>query len=288
MNRTILLTTAALAVAFVQPSQAWARGDGGDGHSGGGGGGGARAAGGAAFHGGGGGSVRGGGGPSMRVSQAPHFASHVQSTPRSQEQSFALRQPMQSPRTFSRPNNANTFVNNRSFNGANRRSPTVAFGGSAPMSRDAEVRQNRSFNSTADARHFSRPSGEVSRNWDRRQMHTWNNHRYRWYNNNWVLFDSGFGYGYPYYYGGYAPYDDYDYDSAPYDNSAAALPYEYSTTDSLASSVQEELVRKGYNPGAVDGVIGPQTRNAIAQFQSDHHLRVTGQIDRSLLGAMGL
>lgn len=159
------------------------------------------------------------------------------------------------------------------------------------MNRDAEVRANRGFNNNnaaVDPRNFSRPSGDVARNWDRRQIHTWNNHRYRWYNNNWVIIDGGFGYGYPYYYGGYAPGYDYDYDAAPYDNSTGALPYEYSTTDSLASSVQEELVRKGYNPGAVDGVIGPQTRNAIAQFQSDHRLPVTGRIDRSLLSAMGL
>jgi len=285
MNRTILLTAAALAVAFVQPGQAWARGGGGDSHSGGGRGG---AGGGAAFR-AGGGSSRGGGGASMHVSQAPHFASHVQAMPRAatQAQSFALRQPTQPARTFSRPNNSNATVNNRTFNGANRQSPSIAFGGSAPMSRDAEVQPNRSFNGTADTRNFSRPSTEVTRDWDRRQIHTWNHHRFRWFNNNWVIIDGGFGFGYPYYYG-YAPYDDYGYDATPYDDSTTALPYERSTTDSLASAVQEELVRKGYNPGAVDGVIGPQTRNAIAQFQSDHHLPVTGRIDRSLMSAMNL
>ncbi len=156
------------------------------------------------------------------------------------------------------------------------------------MNRNANVQANRNFdNRSADTRNFSQPSREITREWDRRQVHNWNNHRFRWFNNNWVIIDGGFGYGYPYYYG-YAPYYESDYDSTPYDNSTSALPYEYSTTDSLASSVQEELIRKGYNPGAVDGVIGPQTRNAIAQYQSDHRLPVTGQIDRPLLGAMGL
>jgi hypothetical protein len=127
----------------------------------------------------------------------------------------------------------------------------------------------------------------VTRDWDHRQIHTWNHHRFRWFNNNWVIIDGGFGY--PYYYGGYGPYyygDDYGYDTPAY--STEAQPYEYSSSANLAASVQEELVQKGYNPGAVDGVIGPQTRNAIAQFQSDHRLPVTGEIDSATISAMGL
>jgi peptidoglycan hydrolase-like protein with peptidoglycan-binding domain len=62
----------------------------------------------------------------------------------------------------------------------------------------------------------------------------------------------------------------------------------YSTTDSLAISVQSELIRRGYDPGALDGVVGPQTRNAIAQFQSDHRLPVTGNIDNRLLDELDL
>lgn len=190
------------------------------------------------------------------------------------------------------PSHANprAVVTNRSFN--NRpAAPTIAFGGSAPnnVDRNANIRSN----AAAGTRTFNRSDlrtapAEFSRNWDRRQTHNWNHHRYRWFNNAWVIFDGGY-YGDPYFYDyGYAPGYADDYDSTPYDNSTPALPFEYSTSDRLASSVQEELVRKGYNPGAVDGVIGPQTRNAIAQFQSDHRLPVTGRIDRSLISAMGL
>lgn len=53
-------------------------------------------------------------------------------------------------------------------------------------------------------------------------------------------------------------------------------------------AVQRELTRCGYYAGAIDGVIGPLTRHAIARFQVDHQLSVTGVIDRPLLVSLGL
>ena len=44
--------------------------------------------------------------------------------------------------------------------------------------------------------------------------------------------------------------------------------------------IEEALAVNGYNPGAVDGVIDSDTREAIREFQSDHDLAVTGSIDR--------
>ena len=49
-------------------------------------------------------------------------------------------------------------------------------------------------------------------------------------------------------------------------------------SDSITSSVQDQLTRLGYSPGPVDGVFGAQTRDAIMDFQNDRHLQVTGQI----------
>lgn len=43
----------------------------------------------------------------------------------------------------------------------------------------------------------------------------------------------------------------------------------------LVSRVQGELIRLGYDPGRVDGDVGPRTRAALARFQEDNGLVVT-------------
>jgi len=52
--------------------------------------------------------------------------------------------------------------------------------------------------------------------------------------------------------------------------------------------VQRRLARGGYYHGAIDGVIGAGTRNAIRAFESNNGLPVDGVIDRQLLRTMGL
>jgi protocatechuate 3,4-dioxygenase beta subunit len=48
--------------------------------------------------------------------------------------------------------------------------------------------------------------------------------------------------------------------------------------------VQQQLTNLGYDPGPVDGLIGPMTRNAIRGFQEDQKLPVNGQPDDPQLG----
>lgn len=52
---------------------------------------------------------------------------------------------------------------------------------------------------------------------------------------------------------------------------------------SLTLSVQEQLIERGYGVGRVDGVAGPETIQAVRQFQKDAGLPVTGVIDGLLL-----
>lgn len=52
------------------------------------------------------------------------------------------------------------------------------------------------------------------------------------------------------------------------------------------SGVQGRLKNLGYDPGPADGKYGPRTRAALAIFQSDEDLDVTGEIDDATLAKL--
>lgn len=51
---------------------------------------------------------------------------------------------------------------------------------------------------------------------------------------------------------------------------------------------QEALEKAGYEIGTPDGQLGPRTLAVIKRFQTDHFLPVTGQLDQTTLGVLGL
>jgi peptidoglycan hydrolase-like protein with peptidoglycan-binding domain len=55
--------------------------------------------------------------------------------------------------------------------------------------------------------------------------------------------------------------------------------------------IQQKLKADNLYNGSIDGLMGPETRQALAQFQKQNGLRVTANLDRqtrdSLLGTMG-
>jgi peptidoglycan hydrolase-like protein with peptidoglycan-binding domain len=55
------------------------------------------------------------------------------------------------------------------------------------------------------------------------------------------------------------------------------------TTSNLVLELEQELARKGYAVGPVDGVLDVQTSGAIRQYQSDARLTVTGEASNALL-----
>ncbi|HEY6071290.1 MAG TPA: peptidoglycan-binding domain-containing protein [Chthoniobacterales bacterium] len=114
----------------------------------------------------------------------------------------------------------------------------------------------------------------------------WNHHRYYRPRSS-VYFgfglgypDYGYGWGYPYY--GAYPYG-YGYYTPRYTTYDRGI-----TDDATVAAVQRRLARGGYYHGAIDGVIGPGTRNAIRAFESNNGLPVDGVIDTQLLRTMGL
>ncbi len=50
--------------------------------------------------------------------------------------------------------------------------------------------------------------------------------------------------------------------------------------------VQEGLTSLGYDPGPIDGIVGPKTRAAIRAFQAAHDLAVTGEVSVKLEAAL--
>jgi len=51
---------------------------------------------------------------------------------------------------------------------------------------------------------------------------------------------------------------------------------------------QERLHTAGFDPGPVDGSLGPQTRAALRRYQATHGLPVTGELDAATRRALGL
>jgi His-Xaa-Ser repeat protein HxsA len=92
----------------------------------------------------------------------------------------------------------------------------------------------------------------------------------------------------PYYYSsyGYAPAVSFSYTSVPrtYYRSAP----DYDDGSSLEADVQRALKRRGYYAGSIDGDIGPASRAAIREYQSERGLERTGRIDAALLRSLGL
>jgi hypothetical protein len=99
-----------------------------------------------------------------------------------------------------------------------------------------------------------------------------------------ILIGGGFyawdlGYWYPAY--GYDSYNsNYTYDGPIYG-------YDGLSPDQIISNVQYALQQLGYFAESVDGVLGPVTQQAIADYQLDNGLNVTGAIDRPTLVALG-
>ena len=308
-----LLTTALLAsAAMIVPAQA-------GGHNGGGGGG--------NFGGGGRAAARGGGGPSFSAMSGGRFGGGpaFRSMP---TRSIAGNRAIYSGQHFSsvgprvprsmefRPNyvnsSANMSIQSRQFTRANinqaNRAPRFANERNRVITNPqragnrASQMRNGNANLRPDWRNhvFAQHSGNWHRDWNRNANHWWHGHRCHFFNGAWFIFDAGFdpwwpwwyypydyyGYGYAYPYSYSYGYDPGYYKSGAYDEDDN--PYTDQSADSSVAAVQQRLAREGYYRGQIDGVFGQETRAAIAQFQSNHGLRVTGALTNEMLAALGL
>jgi S1-C subfamily serine protease len=74
---------------------------------------------------------------------------------------------------------------------------------------------------------------------------------------------------------------------APPHRPGHAAPVQAQTEPASVAAAQRALAALGYAPGAADGVMGPRTRQAIAAFQRDNGLPVTGAPDQPTMAALG-
>jgi len=51
---------------------------------------------------------------------------------------------------------------------------------------------------------------------------------------------------------------------------------------------QQTLRHLGYQPGPADGVMGPRTKSALAQYQRAERIKVTGQLDSETMARLDI
>jgi len=120
----------------------------------------------------------------------------------------------------------------------------------------------------------------------RRNWHGWHNRDWwRQHCNNIVFVTGGYyfldaSYWYPAY--GYDPLSNY------YDYDGPIYTYSNLLPDQVIANVQAALQDAGYYFGSVTGSLSVETRAALANFQRDQGLIITGAIDEPTVEALGL
>jgi Putative peptidoglycan binding domain len=134
---------------------------------------------------------------------------------------------------------------------------------------------------------------EGSQNWQGQQYTVFRNYRSEWHDEGWWHSHYGrnivFMFGAPYFLNagywfpawGYNPNAYYAYDGPIY-------AYNNLPPDQVIANVQSALQQQGYYHGEIDGLIGPLTREAVANYQRDHGLCETAAIDRPTLESLGM
>jgi len=70
------------------------------------------------------------------------------------------------------------------------------------------------------------------------------------------------------------------------ERAASEIPQQQATSSALVKDAQAYLTALGYQPGPIDGVLGPKTQAAIKAFQRDEGLTVNGQPSKGLLARL--
>jgi hypothetical protein len=134
---------------------------------------------------------------------------------------------------------------------------------------------------------------EGSQNWQGSNYTVFRNYSSEWHDQGWwrqrynriVVIGGG-----AYYWNAGYWYPAWGYDQAnsyyPYDGPVYG--YNDLPPDQVIANVQATLQQQGYYQGEVDGLLGPQTRAAIADYQRANGLAETAAIDQPTLESLGM
>ena len=140
--------------------------------------------------------------------------------------------------------------------------------------------------------------GHHGKKWHNKKDHVgfedaFRRHWHEWHDRNWwhdhcqtiVFVNTGYyfldgSYWYPAY--GYDPMQTY------YDYDGPVYTYSNLLPDEVIANVQTALQNAGYFYGQITGSLSVDTRAAIANFQRDYGLQITGAIDEDTVEALGL
>jgi len=134
---------------------------------------------------------------------------------------------------------------------------------------------------------------EGSEHWQGQQYAAFRNYHSEWHDQGWwhnhYHNNITFVFGAPYYFnaGYWFPAWGY-YPNAYYAWDGPIYAYHHLPPDQVIANVQATLQQQGYYHGDVDGLAGPLTRAALADYQRDHGLYETAAIDRPTLESLGM
>ena len=134
---------------------------------------------------------------------------------------------------------------------------------------------------------------EGSEHWQGQQYAAFRNYHSEWHDQGWwhnhYHNNITFVFGAPYYFnaGYWFPAWGY-YPNAYYAWDGPIYAYHHLPPDQVIANVQATLQQRGYYHGDVDGLAGPLTRAALADYQRDHGLYETAAIDRPTLESLGM
>jgi hypothetical protein len=243
-----------------------------------------------------------------RITERPGSSSALVNRPATthtatwRESRAASANDLKESRLSPQPRRTNSFVNrSRPSDALARPMPHQPFNRSWADSNFSE--RSRSFvNRSRSTAFWSGRRAAVTNNWrgsefSGRQYWAFRNYQRQWHDSGWwhnhcgdrIVFVTVYSQLFPFYFDagywypawGYYPDTYYPYDGPIYG-------YNDLPPDEIIANVQTQLYNEGYYDGPIDGILGSDTRAAIADYQADHGLAVTAAIDEPTVESLGL